>query len=53
MISHSLIFYRVNRSDSIISSADKRWFDIFEIEALNMKFFASLPDYEDYRMDFI
>jgi Glycosyltransferases involved in cell wall biogenesis len=53
LIRDSLIFYRVNRADSIISSADQRWFDVFEIEAKNMKFFAALPDYYDYKMDLI
>lgn len=51
LIRDFLYFYRINRSDSIISKADKRFFDIIKIHDLNTKIFIETDNFDEYRFD--
>ena len=53
LIRDYLYFHRVNRTDSTISKADKRFFDIIEIRNLVIKIFSSLNNFEDYEIDLL
>jgi glycosyltransferase involved in cell wall biosynthesis len=53
LIRDFLYFYRVNRPDSIMSSPNKNFFDVIEIENQTIKNFLSLSNTQEYKMALI
>lgn len=53
LIRDFLYFHRLNRSGSIITNADKRFFDMIKIQNLIIKNFLLLPNFKDYEMELI
>ncbi len=53
LIRDFLYYHRINREGSIISDADKRFFDVIKIQNWVMKIFSTRPDFEEYKNDLL
>jgi len=53
LIRDFLYFHRVNRTGSIISDKDNRFFDIIKIQNLIIQNFMNLPNFEDYEKNLL
>ena len=52
LVKDFLYYYRSNRTDSIISNADKKYFDVIKIQNLNKNIFLETNNFNFYKMDF-
>jgi glycosyltransferase involved in cell wall biosynthesis len=53
LIRDFLYFYRANRSDSIISKADQKYFDVVKIQNISREIFISNPKYNDLKINLL
>jgi glycosyltransferase involved in cell wall biosynthesis len=53
LIRDPLFFYRINRRDSIISKADKKYFDVIKIFDIILKIFIDTNNFDYYKNDLI
>jgi glycosyltransferase involved in cell wall biosynthesis len=53
IINDYLYFYRVNRPDSIIKKADKKYFDLLKIHEMTIDIFVKTNNYTKYEIDLI
>ena len=53
LIRDPLFFYRVNRKDSIISKADRKYFDVIKIFDIILNIFIKTNNFEYYKNDLI
>ncbi len=53
LIRDFLYFYRVNRSNSVMSKADKKYFDVVKIQNISRTIFLSDPKFNEFKVDLL